>query len=90
MQLFGDLDILLFVRISRLNWIGRISRMDSKRKVGLVFSNNNPQGSRLRGRPKNRWWDCVQTDINRCKIKNWKERSKNRADWEKAKVHIGV
>jgi len=50
--------------------------MDSKRKVSLVFSNNNPQGSRQTGRPKNRWWDCVQTDINSCKIKNWKERSK--------------
>jgi len=49
--------------------------MDSKRKVSQVF-NNNPQGHRLRGRPKNRWWNCVQTDINRCKIENWKERSK--------------
>ena len=33
MQLSGDLDILSFVRISRLNWIGRVNRMDSKRKV---------------------------------------------------------
>ena len=74
MQLFGDLDIHSFVKISRLNWIGRVNRTDSKRKVSLVFSNNNLQGSGLRGRPKNRWWDCVQTDINKCKITNWKER----------------
>jgi hypothetical protein len=46
--------------------------------------NNNPQGSRLRGQPQNRWWNCVQTDINRCQIKNWNEWSKNRADWEKS------
>jgi hypothetical protein len=32
---------------------------------------------------KNRWWNCVQTDINKCKITNWKERSKNRDEWEK-------
>ena len=32
MQLSGDLDILSFVGISRLNWIGRVGRMDSKRK----------------------------------------------------------
>jgi hypothetical protein len=35
-----------------------------------------------------------QTDINRCKIKNWKVRSKNCADWEKSinesKVRIGL
>jgi len=46
MQLFGDLDILSFVRISWLNWIGHVNRMNSKRKVSEVF-NNNPQGSRL-------------------------------------------
>jgi hypothetical protein len=56
MQLVRGLDILSFVRISRLNWISHINRMDSKRKVSQVF-NNNPQGSRLRGRPKNRWWN---------------------------------
>ena len=62
-------------RTSRLNWIGNDNRMDSKRKVSQEF-NNNPQGNRLRGRPKSRWWKCVQTDINKCKITrtNWKER----------------
>jgi len=50
--------------------------MNNKRKVNKLF-NNNPQGSRLRGRPKYRWWNCGQTDINRCKITNWNERSKN-------------
>jgi len=56
--------------------------------------NNNPQRSRLRGRPKNTWRNCVQRDINRCKIKNWKQRSRNTADWEKfvkeEKVRIGL
>ena len=89
--LFGDLDLLSFVRVSRLNWIGHVNRMDSERKVSQVF-NNNPQGCRLRGRPKNRWWNCVQTGINKCKSKNWKQTSRNRADWEKsikeAKVRI--
>jgi hypothetical protein len=35
-----------------------------------------------------------KTDIKKCKINNWKERSKNRADWERAikeaKVRIGL
>jgi hypothetical protein len=51
MQQFGDLDILSFVRISRLNWIGHVKRMVSKRKVIPAFK-NNPQGSPLRRRPK--------------------------------------
>jgi len=67
--------------------------MDSKRKVSKIL-NNNPQRSRLRGRPHNRWWNCVQIDINRYKFKNWTGMSKNRADWEKSikedKIRIGM
>ena len=48
MQLFGDLDIFSFVRISLLTWISHVNRMDSKRKVSQVF-NNNSQGSQLIG-----------------------------------------
>ena len=59
-QPFGDLDILSFVRMRRLNWIGHVNRMDRKRKVSSIFK-NNPQRSRLSGRPKKSWRNCVQT-----------------------------
>jgi hypothetical protein len=45
--------------------------MDSKRKVSQVL-NNNPQGSRLRGRPYNRWWNCVQIDKTDTNLKTVK------------------
>jgi hypothetical protein len=51
MQLFGDLDILSYVRIRRLYWIGDLNRMESKRKVSPIL-NNNLLGRRLTGRPK--------------------------------------
>ena len=90
MQLFGHSDILSFLRMSWLNWIGHVN---STRKVSQVF-NSNPEGSRLTGWPKNRLWNCVQTEINKCKIKNWIDRSKNRADLEtsirEARVRIGL
>ena len=63
MQLFRDLDVLSFVRTSRLNWIGHVNRMDGIRKVCQVF-NSTPRGSRLRGRPKNGRWQCVLILIN--------------------------
>jgi len=73
--------------------VGRDNCTDSKRKESKIF-NNNPQGRQLVGPPKNRWLNCVETDINKCKITNWKESSRNRADWEKAmneaKVCIGL
>jgi hypothetical protein len=85
--------VLTFVRASRQNWISHVNIMESKRKVIQVF-NNNPKGSRLRGRPKNRWWNCVQTDINKFRSKNWNETSRNRADWKtfikEAKIRFGL
>jgi len=70
LHLFGDLDILSFVRLSRLNWIGYVNRMDSKRKVSQAF--NNPQGSRLIGRPNKRGWNCVKQIVRNVRLKNWK------------------
>jgi len=73
LQLFGDLGLLCFVRMCGLDLIGHVNRMDSKSSVSQIL-NNNTQGSRLRGRPRHRWWNWVQTDINKCKITNWKKR----------------
>jgi hypothetical protein len=73
MQLFGELETFPFVRISCLNWTGHVNRMDSKRKVSQIFNNNNSQGRWQRGWQKT-LWNCIQTDIDRCQIKNWKER----------------
>ena len=88
-----DLEIVSFVRISQLNWIAHVYRMDSNRKISQVF-NNNPQGSRPRRRPKNRRWNCVQTDTNKYNTINLERGVKNRAGWEKCvkdgKVRIGV
>jgi hypothetical protein len=79
-QLYGDLDVVSFIRINRLRWIGHVDIMDDKRMVYQDFA-NQPQGSRPRGRPKYRWWDCVYGDTRKCKIRNWEQRSINREDW---------
>jgi hypothetical protein len=69
MQLYGVLDLVSFIRINRLRWIGH-NGLHNKRMVYQVFA-NQPLGSRPRGRPKSRWWDCVYGDIRKCKIRNW-------------------
>jgi hypothetical protein len=56
--------MLSFVTTSQLNWIGHVSRMDSKRKASQVF-NNNPQTKRA---TKNIRWNYVQRGISKCKI----------------------
>ena len=33
MNLYEDVDIISFIRLSRLRWIGHMNKMDKKRKV---------------------------------------------------------
>ena len=51
-----------FIWLSRLRWISHVNRMDKERKVYNIFY-KKPQGTRVRGSPKNRWMDCVLSDI---------------------------
>ena len=67
MNLYEDVDIISFIKLSRLRWIGHVNRMDKERKVYNIFY-NQPQGTRVRGRPKNRWMDCVLSDIENTKL----------------------
>jgi hypothetical protein len=76
-----------------LGWVGLVNGTDSTGGVSQAF-NSNRQGSRLGGRSPNRWWNCVQTDINIAKLHFGKTGKKNRADWEKyieeVRVSIGL
>ncbi|PSN39476.1 hypothetical protein C0J52_10024 [Blattella germanica] len=68
MEMYGDLDVISFIRLNRLRWVGYVSRMDVNKKVHQVCY-THPEGKRLRGRPKNRWCDLVKDDKKKCKIK---------------------
>jgi hypothetical protein len=61
--------------------------MDSKRKASQTF-NNNPQGSSIRGRPNNRWWNCAQTDIKKERKKEEKEEEEEEEEGEEEEKRI--
>ncbi|KAJ4450459.1 hypothetical protein ANN_01884 [Periplaneta americana] len=63
-ELYKESDLEVHIRCQRLRWLGHVTRMETTRKVKIVF-NNNPDGTRLRGRPRTRWWNCVRVDVNR-------------------------
>ena len=39
MNLYEDVDIISFIRLSILRWIGHVKRMDKERKVYNIFYN---------------------------------------------------
>jgi hypothetical protein len=64
--------------------------MEDDRMVKNV-TNWKPSGKRPAGRPKNRWMNGILKDMEVLKVKNWKELTRNRTEWnklvEKAKTH---
>ena len=68
-----------FIRISRLRWLGHVGRMENHRKVKMVTA----EGTRLRGRPRSRWMDCVESDLVRFGIRNWMKQAEDCEGWKR-------
>ena len=82
--MFNDIDIVTFMKIRRLSWLGHVNRMSSDRKVKQIFL-YHLQGCRPRvRRPKNRWWDYVHQHLVKCKIRDWKQNSLDRNVWRRS------
>ena len=68
-------------------------RVDDKRTPKRVLE-WKPIGRRIRGRPRKRWIEDVEEDIQRMGTRGWRKLSKERAEWkritEKAKTHSGL
>jgi hypothetical protein len=49
---------------------------------------------RRKGRPRKRWLDDVESDLKKKKVKDWKEKMRNKEQWrlvvEETKAHPGL
>jgi sorting nexin-29 len=87
---FGEPDIVAVVKVQRLRWAGHLARMETSRAPSILFR-NNPGGRRGVGRPKARWTDGIQQDLDAIGITRWQEEAQDRGNWcrilEQAKTH---
>ena len=79
-QLYNEPDVVKFIKINRLRWLGHVLRMNEER-VPLKLLNTNPDGNRRPGRPKTRWKDAVESDLKALRVRDWRTLARNRCDW---------
>jgi len=86
-------DIVRFIKSRRIAWLGHVMLMDETRTPKTVLE-WKPIGRRIRGRPRKRWLEDVEEDIQRMGIRGWRKLCKERTEWkritEKAKNHSGL
>ena len=55
-------NIVITIKVRRLEWAGHVVRMSDDRTVKKVFV-GKPDGRRKAGRPKVRWFNCIDYDL---------------------------
>ena len=94
-ELVGNADIGRFIKSRRMVWLGHVMRMDRGRMPRRILD-WKPMARRIRGRPRKRWIEDVEEDIQTIGIRGWRKLSKERngMEWkkiaEKAKTHSGL
>ena len=63
----GVLDIKLKMREARLRWFGHVVRREEEEDIRRTMA-MEIKGKQRRGRPKKRWIDCVEKDMEEVKI----------------------
>ena len=73
--------IIETVKLNRLRWFGQVQRMEENRiPKRLLYMN---LGTRLKGRPRNRWQYEVREDGRIVGGEGWQEKVRNREEWKK-------
>ena len=71
-ELIGNADIVRFIKSRRIAWLGHVMRMDKKRITKRILE-WKPTGRRIKGRPRKRWVDDIEEDIQVSGIRGWRK-----------------
>jgi hypothetical protein len=71
----------VYVKSKRMAWLGHVMRMDGEIIPKRVLE-WNLMGRRNRGRPRKRWIEDNEKDIQIMGIRGWRKLCKERAEWK--------
>jgi len=68
------------IKGQRISWLGHLERMED-RMPKKIFT-QELEGTRRRGRPRKRWKEEVERDLQVLGVGRWRELVENRKKWE--------
>jgi hypothetical protein len=82
-----------WIKRQRISWLGHLERMEEDRIPKTIFTQELEE-TRRRGRPRKRWREEVERDLQVLGVRRWKELLIDRDKWKgivrQAKAHSGL
>jgi len=85
-------NIVKWIKRQRISWLGHLDRIEEGRMPKKIFT-QELEGTRRRGRPRKRWKEEVERDLQVLGVRRWRELVADRKKWKdivrQAKAHSG-
>jgi len=86
-------NIVKWIKGQRISWLGHLDRLKEDRMSKKIFI-QDLEGTRRRGRPRRRWKEEVERDLQVLGVRRWTELVADRKKWKdivrQAKAHSGL
>jgi hypothetical protein len=76
----SQINIVKWIKGQRISWLGHLERMEEDRMPRKIFT-QELEGTRRRGRPRKRWKEEVERDLQVLGVRSWRELVTNRKKW---------
>jgi len=75
-------NIVKWIKGQRISWLGHLERMEEDRMPKKIFT-QELEGTRRRGRPRERWREEVERDLQVLGVRRWRELVIDRGQMER-------
>jgi len=86
-------NIVKWIKGQRISWLGHLERMEEDKMPKKIVT-REPEGTRRRGRPRKRWKEEVERDLQVLEVRRWRELVADGEKWNdivrQAKAHSGL
>jgi hypothetical protein len=71
-EMKGGENIVKWIKGQRISWLGHLERMKKDRMLKKIFT-QELEGTRRRGRPRKRWKEDVERDLQVLGVRRWRK-----------------